>query len=496
MDLVHVNGADLGVETFGEPGQPALLLIAGSNSSMDGWDPAFCTALAAGPRYVVRYDHRDTGASTTWPAGKPGYPARALQDDAIGLLDALGIGAAHLVGVSMGGAIAQLLALDHPDRVASLTLIATSSGPAEDLPPMADELREYLSRLTPPDWADRAAVLDYLVGFQRALVPDPFDEPAARAMFARMVDRGSDTEANLTNHDHLDQGEGEGDWRARLAALDVPTLVIHGERDPLFPPGHGEALAREIPGAARLILPGMGHEAPPPATWDVVVPAILHLTSGGWAEQADRLAARALAAGRPTGWFEQLYAGAAAGQSPMPWDGGPRRELVDWAAGQARVTGQRAVVVGAGLGDNAELISGLGYATLAFDIAPTAVAQARRRFPESTVEYAVGDLLDLPPAWIGAFDLVVEVYTVQALPTSLRATATANVARLVAPGGRLLVIAVAHTADGPGPDGPPWPLTRSEIEAFAAAGFEVVHDELLNDGGTPRWRLELRRSGT
>lgn len=493
MDLVHVHGADLGVETFGEPGQPALLLIAGANSSMDGWDPAFCAALASGPRFVIRYDHRDTGDSTTWPAGKPGYPAQALQDDAIALLDALGVGQAHLVGVSMGGAIAQLLALDHPDRVASLTLIATSSGPADDLPPMADELRAYFGALTPPDWSDRTAVLDYLMGFQHALVPGPIDEPAARAMFARMVDRGSDTEANLSNHDHLDQ-DGDG-WRARLSDLRVPTLVIHGERDPLFPPGHGEALAREIPGATGLILPGMGHEAPPPATWDVVVPAILHLTSGGWAQQADRLAARALAAGRPTGWFEQLYAGAAAGRSPMPWDGGPRRELVDWAASQTRVTGRRAVVVGAGLGENAELISGLGYETLAFDIAPTAVAQARRRFPESTVEYTVGDLLDLPPAWLGAFDLVVEVYTVQALPRSLRAAATANVARLVAPGGRLIVIAVADTG-GPTPDGPPWPLTRPELDAFAATGLEIVHDELLTGGGAPRWRLELRRPAT
>ena len=134
MARVRVNGADLEVETFGDVRWPAILLIAGSNSSMDGWEPDFCRRLAAGPRFVIRYDHRDTGGSTTWPAGRPGYHSRELAQDALGVLDALGVARAHLVGVSMGGAIAQLLALDHPDRVVALTLIATSSGPARIFP--------------------------------------------------------------------------------------------------------------------------------------------------------------------------------------------------------------------------------------------------------------------------------------------------------------------------------------------------------------------------
>ena len=291
------------------------------------------------------------------------------------------------------------------------------------------------------------------------------------------------------NHDIVEHVEA---WRSRLGTLRVPTLVVHGERDPLFPPGHGRALAREIPGATLFVLPGMGHETPPRSTWDVVVPAILALTTDGWEDQAGRLAAASLAAGDPTGWFERLYAGAADGRTPMPWEGGPRRQLVEWALERPRVTGQRAVVVGAGLGENAELVAGLGYDTLAFDIAPTAVAQARARFPQSAVDYRVGDLLDLPAEWLGAFDLVIEVYTVQALPASLRARATAAVASLVAPGGTLLVIAVADTT-GEGVNGPPWPLTRSDVEAFAAHGFDVAGDELLTDDGVPRWRMELHR---
>lgn len=495
MDKVQHDGVELAVETygdsetFGDRGLPAVLLIAGANSSMDGWSPEFCRRLAAGPRFVIRYDHRDTGGSTTGEAGKPAYRGADLVTDPLAILDAYDIGAAHLVGISMGGAIAQVLALDHPDRVASLTLIATTSGSGEDLPPMTAELREYFGALAPPDWSDRAAVVEYIVDVQRALAAGPMDEAAVRASAVATVDRSTNVEASLTNHDVVEQGAS---WRSRLGTLRVPTLVIHGDRDPLFPPGHGRALANEIPGATLLTLPDMGHETPPEPTWDVVVPAILALTSGGWERQADRLATRALAEGEPTAWFERLYSAAAAGETPMPWDGGPRRQLVEWTSGRERGDGRRAVVVGAGLGENAELIAGLGYRTLAFDIAPTAVAQARRRFPSSTVDYQVGDLLDLPEAWLGAFDLVVEVYTVQALPDPPRAAAIANVTRLVAPGGTLLVIAVARE-DGPAPAGPPWPLTRAEVDAFAVNGLEVVHRELLTDDGVPRWRIEFRR---
>ncbi len=486
---MKVNGVELAVETFGEPGDPAILLIAGMNSTMDGWDPAFCRRLADGPRYVIRYDHRDTGGSTTSPPLRPDYTAQDLADDPLGILDGLGLARAHLVGVSMGGALAQVIGLDHPERVESLTLIATTSGPADDLPPMAPELREYFADATPPDWSDRDAVVEYLAAFQRALVNGPVDEAAVREWAARMVDRGSNPEANLNNHSVV---EGGAPWRDRLGELTVPTLVVHGERDPMFPLGHGQALAAEIPGATLLTLPGMGHEAPPPSTWDVVVPAILALTSGGWERQADRLAARSLAAGDPTGWFERLYSGAAAGQNPMPWEGGPRRQLVEWALTQAKVSGERAVVVGAGLGENAELIASLGYRTLAFDIAPTAVDQARRRFPASTVDYEVGDLLNLPADWVGAFDLVVEVYTVQALPLQIRDRAIAGVASLVAPGGRLLVIQVARD-EGTQVAGPPWPLTESEVDSFATGGLVVTRREFLTDDGVPRWRLELHR---
>jgi pimeloyl-ACP methyl ester carboxylesterase len=121
--VVRANGVDLWVETFGDPDDQAILLIMGLAASMDWWEDEFCQRLAAGGRFVVRYDHRDTGRSTSYPAGAPPYTGHDLTADAVGLLDVLGRPRAHLVGMSAGGGIAQEIAVDHPDRVASLTLI-------------------------------------------------------------------------------------------------------------------------------------------------------------------------------------------------------------------------------------------------------------------------------------------------------------------------------------------------------------------------------------
>jgi pimeloyl-ACP methyl ester carboxylesterase len=172
------------------------------------------------------------------------------------------------------------MALDHAERVASLTLIATSpAGPGEDdLPPMSDAGRAAFGAIKEPDWSDRAAAIDYLTEISRALASPahPFDEDAVRALFTRAVDRTTNVESSQRNHHAAEGGER---WRERLGGLDVPTLVIHGADDPIFPVGHGEALAREIPGAELLVLAGTGHELPR-RDWDVVVPAILRVTRG------------------------------------------------------------------------------------------------------------------------------------------------------------------------------------------------------------------------
>jgi pimeloyl-ACP methyl ester carboxylesterase len=277
--MVRANGVDLCVETFGDPTRPAILFIAGAASSMDWWDDEFCERLACAGRFVIRYDHRDTGGSVSSPPGAPDYTGTDLTDDALGLIDVLANGHAHVVGLSMGGGLGQHLAIRNPDRVITLTLMATSPGPAEDLPPMAQRLRAAFADPPPdPDWSDRDAVVEHLVAAQRLFAgPDSFDEADVRKVAARVVDRTVNPESAARNH-WLMAGDGES-VRPRLGEISAPTLVIHGTEDPFFPPGHGVALTREIPGAELLLLDGVGHQTPPRPTWDVVVPAIVRHTS-------------------------------------------------------------------------------------------------------------------------------------------------------------------------------------------------------------------------
>jgi SAM-dependent methyltransferase len=194
----------------------------------------------------------------------------------------------------------------------------------------------------------------------------------------------------------------------------------------------------------------------------------------------------------PTGWFEPLYAAAARGEREVPWDRDePRDLLVEWAS-RCELDGQGlgALVVGCGFGADAEYLSSLGFDVTAFDVAPTAVRAAQERHPGSSVDYIVADLLDPPRAWAEAFAFVFEALTVQSLPQSVRSRAIARVGAFVAPRGTLLVVAAARDeADGP-VDGPPWPLTRAEVDSFARGGLEPGQIEALPG---PRWRAEFRR---
>jgi SAM-dependent methyltransferase len=198
-----------------------------------------------------------------------------------------------------------------------------------------------------------------------------------------------------------------------------------------------------------------------------------------------------------TAWFEPLYAAAARGETDVPWDrGAPSPQLVEWSAARGLDgAGRRALVVGAGLGHDAEHVAAVGFDTVAFDISPTAIRLARERHPGSRVTYAVADLFDLPAEWRAAFDLVVENITVQALPAGVRPRAIRAIAGTVAPGGTLLVLAAARE-EGDAADGPPWPLARAEVESFAAGGVEAVRVEDLRGMPPPwgrRWRAEFTR---
>ena len=274
--IVPANGVELCLETFGDRDDPGILLIHGAATPMHGWEDEFCERLAAGGRYAIRYDQRDTGRSVSYPPGEPDYGPDDLSADTTGILDALALESAHYVGISMGGGIAMGAALGYPERVASLTLIGTSPG-GSDLPPMSKDFLTFSDRYEQPNWSDREAVIDYLIAFMRVCTgsADVLDEDDLRVRLGRDVDRTTNIESSLTNHFAMKLGPSRRD---RLGAITIPTLVIHGTDDPVFPPGHAEALAREIPGAELLLLERTGHLLLRPA-WDTVVPALLAHTS-------------------------------------------------------------------------------------------------------------------------------------------------------------------------------------------------------------------------
>ncbi|BBH70884.1 hypothetical protein ACTI_75690 [Actinoplanes sp. OR16] len=232
--MMPVNGIEVCVETFGEPTDPPLLLLAGDASSMDWWDDEFCRRLAAGARFVVRYDHRDTGRSTCFPVGAAAYSGVDLMNDALGVLDGLDLPSAHLVGFALGGGIAQRIAVEHPDRVLSLTLISTSAGSGEPAPPCTGEpapltMRPHPSAPIPP--AGRA--LPATPGRLQHVVPHPAGSlpqsapaaasagspAAASAGSPAAASAGSPAAAPATVVLPADDSIADVDWADRRAAV-------------------------------------------------------------------------------------------------------------------------------------------------------------------------------------------------------------------------------------------------------------------------------------
>ncbi|MCW2644275.1 MAG: Pimeloyl-ACP methyl ester carboxylesterase [Pseudonocardiales bacterium] len=259
--LLMINGTASCVAVHGRVDDPAVLLVG---SSMLSWPDELCERLVAGGRRVIRYDVRDSGRSESYPPGEPGYSLADLVDDAVGVLDATATDRAHLAGMSTGGWIAQLLALSHPERVATLTLIASRPNPPgpvdDDLPGHHDEVMKAIRNTPAPDWSDDQAVVDYLVRRARTLAgAGAFDESAARAHAEAEVARTTNIQCALTNIAYADHGPR---LRERLGEITARTLVLHGEDDPFFPKGNGAALATEIPHARLVRLARAGHQLP------------------------------------------------------------------------------------------------------------------------------------------------------------------------------------------------------------------------------------------
>ncbi|MGP3970654.1 alpha/beta fold hydrolase [Streptomyces sp. 6N223] len=271
--LLNIDGVELCVETFGDRATPAIMLVAGSAASMLWWDAELCEQIAARDRFVVRYDHRDTGRSTCYPPGQPAYSFTDLTRDVLGIQDALGIERAHVVCQSMFGGTGLILGVDHPDRVASLTFVSTSTG-ADDLPPPSSGL----AMPAEPDSSDTAAVVEYVLAGARAYAGGSpyFDEAAIRALVERDVARARSYASTLVNHYAI---EVDGPARGGFGDITAPTLVVHGDHDPLLPLPHGKALRDAVPGAELLVLKRAGHDLPRPV-WDDFVPALVRHTEG------------------------------------------------------------------------------------------------------------------------------------------------------------------------------------------------------------------------
>jgi pimeloyl-ACP methyl ester carboxylesterase len=274
--MVEANEVELCTESFGDPVDPPILLIMGVGASMLWCDERFCRMLAEHNRFVIRYDHRDTGRSVTFEPGSAGYTGADLVADAVGVLDAYDVSRAHLAGISAGGAFAQLLALNFSERVLTLVLISTSpvKPVRRELPPPTAEFVRFV-RTAEVDWTDAGSVIEYLVEYERVLAGTqrPFDDTVARDLVRRDVERAHDFAARR-NHDSLPDGELPP---AALSSIGVPTLVIHGTADPMFPIEHGRALAEEIPGARLLPLRGAGHGIERP-DWETIAGGIIEHT--------------------------------------------------------------------------------------------------------------------------------------------------------------------------------------------------------------------------
>jgi pimeloyl-ACP methyl ester carboxylesterase len=275
--MIEANGVELCTEAFGDPADEPILLVMGIGASMLWWEEGLCRMLADGGRFVIRYDHRDTGRSVTYEPGRPGYTGGDLVADAAGVLDVYDIPAAHVVGVSAGGAFGQLLALEYPTRVLSLVLISTSPAlpTGRELPPPTEAFGRFVSSAR-VDWSDTESVIGYLVDYSRVLAGGqrPFDEPAVAALVRRDVERARDYAA-IRNHDAIPD---DGRRREPLSSIRAPTLVVHGTADPMFPIEHGAALAEEIQGATLLRLQGAGHGVDR-VDWESIVRAILAHTA-------------------------------------------------------------------------------------------------------------------------------------------------------------------------------------------------------------------------
>jgi len=280
--LIRIGELELWTEDFGDPADPAVLLNSGGGAPGILWSESFCGALADAGRHVIRYDYRDVGLSSVVDFGANPYTISDLVTDAISVLDAYDAGAAHLVGWSQGGVIAQTAALEHPDRVASVVSIAStplrgafhSGGDGALGGPEPEFAEAGLAMIGAQDDEER---LDRYVDFMRVGCGTSFDEEQTRAFGAWALRRGRGPEGVMN---HVMAMAATPECRDELRRITAPTLVIHGTHDRVIPMPHGEATAAAIPGARLLVIEGMGH-IPRPEPKEMLAAIVEHTVSVG-----------------------------------------------------------------------------------------------------------------------------------------------------------------------------------------------------------------------
>ena len=283
MSEAAANGIHIEYETLGNPAARPLLLIGGLATQLIHWDESLCEDLAQRGHYVIRFDNRDAGLSSKCDdagnlvrstGGGPPYTIDDMADDAVGLLDAMGISRAHIVGTSMGGLIAQAIAIRHPSRVLSLISVYSTTG-NRDLPPPKPEVIKLLLAPAPQE---RDAHIEHMVVLFRAMAGRgfTFDEAWARMIAGRAYDRAFSPEGTARQ---VNAVMNQTDRRHALASVAAPTLVIHGTDDPVVSPEAGRDTALAIPGAHLMLIDGMGHDLPHGGAWPRIAAAIAAHTS-------------------------------------------------------------------------------------------------------------------------------------------------------------------------------------------------------------------------
>lgn len=284
------NGVELEYDTFGDPGDPAILLVMGFTAQMTAWDEGFCQLLVDRGHFVIRFDNRDCGLSTMSDGEPPNlfallaqvqsgdgitsevpYTLSDMALDALAVLDAVGVDRAHVVGASMGGMIVQMLAIEHPSRVASLTSIMSTTGNSE----VGQGKPEAMTALMTPPPTDREGAIERGVSLGRVISGPLFDAEKAKVRMTEAYDRSFAPGGAPFQMAAIAK---TGDRTEALAKVTAPTLVIHGAADALIDVSGGEATAQAIPGAELLVIDDMGHDLPEPR-WGQITGAIADLAA-------------------------------------------------------------------------------------------------------------------------------------------------------------------------------------------------------------------------